>query len=104
MKKMTQNLIAAKHKQDYTEGVKEGLVMRLDTFMSYSYSEHIRIALDILEKTQENVNYITDIVLKIKKACKGETPFSTHSICDDAEDWLSVLKGASTEMLVLFAF
>lgn len=34
MKKMTQNLIAAKHKQDYTEGVKEGLAMRLDTFMS----------------------------------------------------------------------
>lgn len=33
MKEMTQNLIA-KHKQDYTEGVKESLAMRLDTFMS----------------------------------------------------------------------
>lgn len=66
--------------------------------------KHIRIALDILEKTQEDINYITDIVFKVKKACKGEAPFSTHSICADTKDLSSVLKGASTEMLVLFAF
>ena len=60
--------------------------------MSDSYSEHTRIALDILEKTQDDVNYITDIVLKIKKACKGEAPFSTHSICADTEEWESVVK------------
>ena len=60
--------------------------------MSDSYSEHTRIALDILEKTQDDVNYITDLVLKIKKACKGEAPFSTHSICADAEEWASVVE------------
>lgn len=60
--------------------------------MSDSYSEHTRIALDNLEKTQDDVNYITDIVLKIKKACKGEAPFSTHSICADAEEWASVVR------------
>ncbi len=35
--------------------------------MSDSYSEHTRIALDILEKTQDDVNYITDIVLKLAR-------------------------------------
>lgn len=60
--------------------------------MSDSYSEHTRIALDNLEKTQDDVNYIIDIVLKIKKACKGEAPFSTHSICADTEEWASVVK------------
>lgn len=60
--------------------------------LSDSYSEHKRIALDILEKDEKDVKYITDIVLKIKKACKGEAPFSTHSICTDSKDWESVVK------------
>lgn len=60
--------------------------------LSDSYSEHTRIALDILEKTQEDVDSIKGIVLRIKKACKDEAPFSTHSICADSEEWTSVLK------------
>ena len=60
--------------------------------LSDSYSEHTRIALDILEKTQEDVDSIKGIVLKIKKACQDEAPFSTHSICADSEEWASVLK------------
>lgn len=60
--------------------------------MSDSYSEHTRIALDILEKETKDVEYIEGIILKIKKACKGEAPFSTHSICADTENWASVVK------------
>ena len=60
--------------------------------LSDSYSEHKRIALDILERDKKDIEYITDIVLKIKKACKGEAPFSTHSICTDSKDWKSVIK------------
>lgn len=60
--------------------------------LSDSYSENKRIALDILEKDENDIEYITDIVLKIKKACKGDAPFSTHSICTDSKDWESVVK------------
>lgn len=67
-------------------------MIRRFIIMSDSYSEHTRIALDILEKEKKDADYITDIILKIKKVCKGEAPFSTHSICADGEDWDSVIK------------
>ncbi len=60
--------------------------------MSDSYSDGARIALDIIEKGMKDAKYIKNIILKIKKVCKGEAPFSTHSICADTEDWESVVK------------
>lgn len=60
--------------------------------MSDSYSDGARIALDILQKEKKDLEYIEGIILKIKKVCKGEAPFSTHSICTESEDWSSVIK------------
>ena len=60
--------------------------------LSDSYIERKRIALDILERGERDVEYIKSIIFKIKKICKGEAPFSTHSICTESEDWASVLQ------------
>lgn len=59
--------------------------------MSDSYSEHVRIALDICEE-EKNTNYINNTILKIKEAFKGDAPFSIHSIYADSMDWSAVEK------------
>ena len=60
--------------------------------MSSSYTNGTRIAMDITDESKLNLEYITDLIQKIKSECGADVSLSTHSILADSESWESVLK------------
>lgn len=60
--------------------------------LSNSYSEHTRIALDITEGPNLNVDYISNLIKDIKESCGDDTPISSHSIWAESKSWESVKK------------
>ncbi len=60
--------------------------------MSSSYTDGIRVALDIKEARLLNSTAIEDIIQKIKQSCGSDVPLSTHLIETNSECWDSVAK------------
>ena len=60
--------------------------------MSSSYTDGVRIALDIADSDRLNVEYISRILQTIKRRCGGDVPLSTHLVETESKEWDSVVE------------
>lgn len=60
--------------------------------MSSSYTNGVRISLDIVKESQLREKYITGLICKIRKECGKDVSLSTHCILTQDKSWESVVK------------
>ena len=60
--------------------------------MSSSYTDGVRIALDIADDDKLNVEYVSDVLQAIKQRCGDDVPLSTHFVTTESREWDSVVE------------